>query len=63
MKPYGVRMSFRPGCACCNTRDLHNFKPKSANARSALTVKNGKRAPKKQERKRAKQEAYNASQE
>jgi len=26
MRPYGVKMSYRPGCACCNTKDLHFFR-------------------------------------
>lgn len=58
MKPYGVRMSFRPGCPCCNTRNLHCYRPRSKATRKALTVKNGKRSAKKVERRKVKRELY-----
>jgi hypothetical protein len=53
VKPYGVKLSHRPGCACCNTRDLHHFRPGRA---LTLAERASKRAAKKKERARGNKE-------
>lgn len=46
MKAYGVKQSYRPGCACCNTRDYHHYR----GVRNSESVKRAKRAAKKRMR-------------
>jgi len=50
MRPYGVEMSHRPGCPCCNSKHLHKHRPKGGTTQAAKYVK---RSAKKAERSRA----------
>lgn len=47
MKPYGVKMSPRPGCVCCNTSDLHHHRNGKGKTEAQ---RNAKRAAKKRAR-------------
>lgn len=47
MRPYGVKMSQRPGCSCCSTRHFHCYKIGRAPSQN---VKRAKRSAKKIER-------------
>ena len=51
MQPYGVELSFRPGCACCNSKHFHHYR-----AKNSAFVLFAKRSAKKSERVRAKNE-------
>lgn len=53
MKPYGVRMSHRPGCVCCNTSDLHHY-------RNGKGKNQGAKAAKRAAKKRARREKPDA---
>jgi hypothetical protein len=50
MKPYGVRMNWRPGCICCTLSDYHHYR----GVKQSAMVKTSKRAAKKRERQKAK---------
>ena len=53
MRAYLKKMSYRPGCSCCNiNKGLFAFKPRH---HTSPTSKNAKRAGKKQMRQRSKQ--------
>ena len=53
MKPYGAKMSYRPGCVCCNTADYHHYRIGRCPSEE---VKKAKRAAKKRARREGNKE-------